>query len=409
MSIRTYDHKKDRKEVQRIWRECGWLESGKEAIFDEFVNDQFALVADIDGAVECFAVSTVGTMRYLKEDLPAAFITGVTTGRIARKQGLAAELTAELIGQKADAGAAVASLGMFEQGFYNRLGFGTCSYEHWVSFDPSKLKVDRKARIPRRLDLEDGETIHASRLHRIMRHGHCNLEGACITSAELKWGSNSFGLGYFDAPGKALSHHFCADASNVEYGPYRIGWMAYRNYSEFLELMALIRNLGDQVKLVTMREPRGIHFQDLLEQPFHNRIITEKSEFEQHIKATAYYQLRICDLRQCISQTHLPGKTLDFNITLSDPIEKYLKNRGGWTGISGDYIVHLGPESTIQTGSDPSLPVLKCSVNAFTRLWMGIVPASGLAVTDDFVAPFDLLIRLDELLRLPVPSPDWDF
>ena len=60
-------------------------------------------------------------------------------------------------------------------------------------------------------------------------------------------------------------------------------------------------------------------------------------------------------------------------------------------------------------GTDPSLPILAASVNAFTRLWLGVGPATGLAITDDLSGPDDLLNQLDEILRLPQPKPDWDF
>jgi len=42
-------------------------------------------------------------------------------------------------------------------------------------------------------------------------------------------------------------------------------------------------------------------------------------------------------------------------------------------------------------------------------MWLGVVPAAGLAVTDEFKTPLDLLVRPDELLRLPKPTPDGDF
>ena len=38
-----------------------------------------------------------------------------------------------------------------------------------------------------------------------------------------------------------------------------------------------------------------------------------------------------------------------------------------------------------------------------------VYPAAGLAATDDLAAPPELLEKLDSLLRLPVPKPDWDF
>jgi hypothetical protein len=48
-------------------------------------------------------------------------------------------------------------------------------------------------------------------------------------------------------------------------------------------------------------------------------------------------------------------------------------------------------------------------VNAFSRLWLGVRPASGLAVTDDLAGPSALLEQLDRVLLLPEPKPDWDF
>ena len=46
---------------------------------------------------------------------------------------------------------------------------------------------------------------------------------------------------------------------------------------------------------------------------------------------------------------------------------------------------------------------------AFTRLWLGVRPATGLAITDDLHGPDDLLDALDERLRLPEPVADWAF
>ena len=52
---------------------------------------------------------------------------------------------------------------------------------------------------------------------------------------------------------------------------------------------------------------------------------------------------------------------------------------------------------------------MKASINAFSRLWLGVRPARGLAVTDDLDGPRDLLEALDEAFRLPEPVRDWDF
>jgi len=119
--------------------------------------------------------------------------------------------------------------------------------------------------------------------------------------------------------------------------------------------------------------------------------------------------MRICDLHGCLEHTHLRGDTVRFNLTLEDPIATVLDPKTSWRGVGGEYIVTLGPRSWAETGKDASLPTLKASVGAFTRLWLGVRPASGLAVTDDLSGPPDVLARLDWVLRLPEPKPEWDF
>ncbi len=77
--------------------------------------------------------------------------------------------------------------------------------------------------------------------------------------------------------------------------------------------------------------------------------------------------------------------------------------------MAGDYVVTLGPASGAAPGTDAALPTLDATVNAFTRLWLGVRPASGLSITDDLAAPPELIEALDDVLRLPEPHPDWDF
>jgi predicted acetyltransferase len=141
MILRDYDPSRDKTAAHRIWYETGWLEKGKEEEMDIFVESGRAMVAEIGGEAECLVLSAAGTMRYLDRELPFTGVTGVTTSHVARKQGLASRLTASLVAADAADGALVAGLGMFEQGFYNQLGFGTGSYEHWVGFDPARLCV----------------------------------------------------------------------------------------------------------------------------------------------------------------------------------------------------------------------------------------------------------------------------
>ena len=152
-----------------------------------------------------------------------------------------------------------------------------------------------------------------------------------------------------------------------------------------------------------------MQLQDLIEQPFKQRQISQKSEFESTVHASAYWQVRMCDLAGCLERTHLPGAEVRFNLALSDPIARFLDDDAPWRGLSGDYVITLGPSSGAEVGIDDALPTLTASVGAFTRLWLGVRPTTGLAVTDALSGPPALLEALDWALRLPDPKPDWDF
>ncbi|MBU7014544.1 MAG: hypothetical protein HXS43_06915 [Theionarchaea archaeon] len=158
-----------------------------------------------------------------------------------------------------------------------------------------------------------------------------------------------------------------------------------------------------------MREPPGLQLQDLLEMPFRIRQVTQKSAFENRMQTYAYWQMRILNLEECLEKTHLPGGEISFNLVLSDPIEAILPADVPWKGVSGTYVVTLGPSSHAEVGKDGTLPTLKASVGAFTRLWLRVRPATGLAATDDVHGPQELLDDLDRVLCIPEPHPDWDF
>lgn len=409
VKIRDYDPKRDRSAVHRIWLETGWLEKGKERAMDLLVECGRALVAEIGGKAECLVTSAPGIIRYLEEDLPFSGLTCVATSRIARKQGLAKQLTAMTVAANAGEGALVCGLGMFEQGYYDQFGFGTGGYEHIITFDPSSLRSGVKARVPRRITSGDWSMVHASRLVRARGHGSCNFDPPEITRSEMLCTKNGFGLGYCDGPGGKLSHHFWCWVRGVEQGPYQVMWMTFQTREQFLELMDLIRGLGDQVRLVKMREPQGIQLQDLIREPFKQRQVSEKSKFESSMRALAYWQMRICDLPGCLERTHLSGDELRFNLTLSDPIEQFLNDSAQWRGLSGDYVITLGSSSGAEKGKDETLPTLQASVGAFTRLWLGVRPATGLATTGELSGAQDLLEQLDKVFCLPQPKPDWDF
>jgi hypothetical protein len=327
-----------------------------------------------------------------------------------RRQGLAGRVTSQVIAQGAAQGALISSLGMFDQGFYNRLGFGTGSYGYSRTLDPAQLMVEGPVRIPRRLGVEDYAAVHAARLARQRRHGGMCLLPQEVTQSEMLWSKGGFGLGYNDGPDGALSHFFWAENRGGEHGPYAVVAWAFQNREQFLDLMRLLKSLGDQVHAVRLPEPAGIQLQDLVRQPFKTDRTTRRADFG----ATpsnwgAWWQARINDLPGCLARTHLPGESVRLNLTLSDPIATYLEAEAPWRGVTGAYTVALGPESSATPGHRLGLPELAASVNTFTRLWLGVLPATGLAYTDRLEASPELLARLDRVLCLPRPQIDWDF
>ena len=409
MKLRAYEPDRDKDDVLRIYREVGWFSKPEhEEAVCGLIESGRTMVAEIDGSAECMVTTDPGAVRHGTSDLSLTAVTGVTTSRVARKRGLAGRLTARVLAEEADAGSLVAMLGVFEQGYYNQLGFGNGGYEHWCTFDPSLLTVDVKPRIPVRLGHSDWARMHANRLLRLRGHGSCNIDTPELTRADMQWGENGFGLGYIDDSGK-LTHHMWCTAKEAEHGPYSVFWTAYRTKEEFFELLGLLRSFEDQVRSVELREPPRIQLQDLLSKPFRSRQITRRSPHENRMTASAYWQLRILDLPGCLARTSLDAEPVRFNLVLSDPIESFLEDESPWRGVAGEYAVEVGPASRAESKADPALPTLTASVNAFSRMWFGVRPASTLSWTDDLSGPAELLESLDRAFRLPPSSPDWEF
>lgn len=411
MSYRDYNSRTDVKAVRRIWLECGWiddLDTEGVHVSDFFEAAEDALVATIDNEAECAVHSTNGTLKYQEEELSLGAVTGVTTSRVARKLGFARELTARMLARQVAAGHEISALGMFEQGFYDKVGFGTGCYEQLIKFDPSTLTVDQSFQPPKRLSAKDSEAIYYAMTHRKGNHGTVNVLSKGLLKADLNMTENGFGLGYYDGPGGTLSH-FIWGSMKGEHGPFEITFRAYQTYEQLMELLALIKSLGDQINLIETLEFGDIQLQDLLKQPFRNRRATENSRYANRSASMAYWQARILDLHACLAKTHLDCPDLKFNLKLSDPVTTSLPADSNWQGVGGDYVLTLGNNCSAEPGEDAGLPTLEASVNAFTRAWLGVRPASQLAVTDDLQADADLLTKLDRSFRLPRPHLGWDF
>lgn len=408
---RTFDVEKDMKAVQRIWQECGWIDDDDDddkKAMEDFFKVGHTEVATINDEAECSVIWTEGSFLHQETPLKMGAVTGVTTSHIARKLGFAKVLTARSLANQAAAGMEISALGMFDQGFYDKVGYGTGPYETMVRFNPSNLTVDAPFRVPTRLTTDHWREMHEAMHQRRMAHGSATLAPPEVTKAELIWTEKPFGLGYFDGPGGSLSHFIWGERKD-EHGPYRITVRSYQNTEQLMELLALLKSLGDQVHSVRTLEFGEFQLQDLIRLPFKHMRMTHGSTHQYEQEAFAYWQLRILDLAACMEKTSLPGPDVSFNLALTDPVKEILAGETEWQGIGGDYVVTLGGRSHAAPGREQSLPTLNASVNAFSRMWIGVRPASQLAITDDLHGDAKLLARLDKTLRLPRPHLGWDF
>jgi hypothetical protein len=379
---------------------------GNEELHDQFFAGGRTWVAELEGEPQCLAETFSASVRYLEEEVPGAVLTTVATSHVARQRGLARRLIAHLLALDAADGALLSIVGCFDQGYYNRLGFGNGSYEVDFDFDPATLIVSDRARTPRRFTRDDWEILNAAHLARRPAHGRCNYISPVHFRVEKVGHKNAFGLGYCDTPDGSPSHCLWLNADNMNAGPYRVAWMVYHTPEQFRELMALLRSFGDQVQLIHLRQPPGLQFQDLLSRPLRQRSITHRGGFENAAHATGYWQVRLLDLAGALAHTHLIGAPVHFNLLLRDPIADLLDDGAPWRGIGGEYVVELGEKSRAGPGQEAAVPTLTASVNAFSRMWFGVRSASDLAYTDELSGPPELLQQLDETVRLPEPHLD---
>ena len=392
--------------VTRMWREVGWIDDSdlQAAALSHLMSYGVTRVGVIDGEAECLVHRTPGAIRYDRQDLSLCAITAVTTSPIARNLGLATRLTAEAVAAGAVEGAAVAALGMFEQGFYNRFGMGTLAYLHHVSFDPAKLRADPPRRRPIRVTRDDWTEVAGLMGRRSRRHGGVTLDPPEVMRAELAWTEEPYlGLGFRADDGRLTA---CVIGTNPgEHGPFKVGVLAYEDDDDLRDVLGLLRSLAAQVQRVSMVEPAGIQLQDLMDTPIRGSEPDDPAHRPWHT-AMAWYQLRILDLGVCVAARSWTGDEVAFDLVLTDPL-----NDAGvaWPGLAGDHSVTIARTSTVASSHRGGLPVLRASVSAFSRLWFGVRPATGLAVTDDLVGPPELLGALDQALLLPPPLPELSF
>jgi hypothetical protein len=348
-----------------------------------------------------------GQVLIQNQDIEMSVVTGVLASRIARMQGHALKTTAVAIANSAEKGAAVSFLGIFDQGYYDKLGFGTLGYSRLSTIDPAKLKVPKLTRAPKRLTKKDGESIHACRRNRKRVHGGCNLDGDGVTSCELVWTENGFGLGFENKDGELT--HFLWLIAKDEHGPYQCSFYCWQTHEQLIELFSVLKSLSDQVHSVRLGEPPGFQLQDFLDRPFATIRSRKNGIHDNAGNSAAWIQCRILDVPICIGALKLCGKSVSFNLVLTDAIEQYIPSDCSWKGVAGEWIVQLGEESNARRGADDSLPTLLCSVNDLSRLWIGASTAEALTTVGDLQADKELISRIDSIFSIPAPTLDWDF
>ncbi len=403
--IRPYSPKKDPPSIHRIWKECGWpLEDPAAA--DTLMGSGNSMVYEINGSAESLVVSASARLHYAGSLLDHAAITAVATSRVARNIGAASRAVAATLSEEAFRGCATSGLGVFEQGFYNRLGYGSGTYEHWVSLDPAWLVDFPKAAVPERFDVKNYKAIHQARLERRKTHGAVDILSPDVTRADMLAMKNTFCLGYRN--GRTITHCVVMFGSELDRGPYSVMCLVFRTYQQLRELLGLIKGFGDQIRQVRLREPKGIQIQDFLRKPFQLQSISRKGVFEAGIKAVAYWQIRILDLAKCIGVMKC-REELRFNLVIEDPVTDFLPDGGTWRGCGGKYTVTLGSRSSIKKGFSKGLDTLTASIGDFSRYWLGVQTAEALNISGMFDAPETLLEKLDRVNPLPSPAPDWDY
>jgi len=339
-------------------------------------------------------------------------VTCVITGLPARRKGLARRMTAELMMHNAAKGAAVSVLGVFDLGFYDRLGYGTAIYEHHAACDLSDLRPG-PARTPTRLDGEkDRGEIYQALLARRRGHGGCNLYSEHCIYDEIAVKPNTLGLGYRDRATGRLTHFLIGEMSG-EHGPLFVEWLVWNTNEQLLELFGLLASFGDQIWSAVIPQPRGVQFQDLITRPLKRRptatSFSEGGVRRSGILAFTSWQFRIMDLERCVSAVKIRGGEVKFNLRLTDPLGDYAGAAAGWRSLGGDWTITFGRRSAATRGFSADLPTLTASVGAFSRLWGGGISARGLAITDDFSAADELLDALDDAIDLPELHREWGF
>jgi predicted acetyltransferase len=176
----------------------------------------------------------------------------------------------------------------------------------------------------------------------------------------------------------------------------------------------LVQEWGDQVDLIRFIEPAWMQAQDFDADPAHNYRRTKGSKVHVHTDADAWWQIRIVDMATCIAVMEPASEPFELLVEIDDPVEQHLAGSGyagSWKPLTGVWRFSFGATHTAERLGDAQTNVdLRTSINALSRWWLGVLPASSLGVIGQMHADSSTLTRLDQLTaHLPRPHPGWDF
>ena len=400
----------DYAQVAALHKDAGWnLELDG---FDEglrfHVPDCTVRVAADDERVHSAVLGAEGQFRYLDRTLRLSAITGVLTASWARRRGYAGRLLAELLEEEQQRGAVVASLGVFDQGFYNRYGFGNMGRDPVLVLNPSAIRVPRKVSgalgaagtriVP--ISHRDDDEVYAAHIRRYTGHGACTIVKRGFIQGFLRYaGEQSFGLGI--AVGDRLVAHFFGRRVSEEH--VDLFWLCADTQEYYIQLLALLRTLSDQLTQVKIVMPPDVMVYDFLERPLQWGVVHRHS-FDDLL----FWQLRVLDVVRAVEAVSIPlASPLRFVAEISDPIVAH--SPSGWRGCAGEYTMSIGLESRCVRGAEVGLSRVRMSIGAFSRFWSGAASARALACSDEFAAEDALLERLTREYCVPRPRRDCDF
>lgn len=462
MEFRVVNAKPDLEQLKLLWKDAAWdaeLED-YEAALRHLIPHTHSLVADDDRGIAAVVASMGGEFQFLESSLPMSVVLSVLSAAHARRQGHSAELLTILLQQEQTRGAVVAVLGAFDQGYYDKLGFGTGGYDPVMVMNPAALRIPSHARRAldhpsvriRRITNADSEALFASWVRHKRYHGACTAKNVGFVSAMMH-GMAGQGFGLAICEGSGTNEHIAAHffGKRLGEGKLDILWACADTPARYLQLLEVIHRLSDQLEQVKLTPPPYIALHDLLARPLRDGIVHTGHPFDDAL----LWQLRILDIPRAIHAVRLPiAETVHFTLRITDPVEKYAP--ADWTGCAGDYAVQLGEESrcvplksqgeswgnaqqgewgetregawsesrgntqggargnTQDNAQDNAQEaqgeaVLDASIGAFSRFWSGALRPSALSHSDHFHASEELIAQLERVYSVPTPFRMWEF